>query len=151
MAVSRRILKSKKDYGLAYRYTEFDELDLTYFLKYTMNCIDDSLNDLLEYIKLKQEEHKETQKILENLKFLNHRQAEILEDMVNNPDKYYTIQEIAQTYHVVYQTARTNLFYLMQKGYIIVSKAARTFLFKFNPDSKDKIVRKRNERVHSSN
>ena len=51
MAVSRRILRSKKDYGLAYLYTELDEMDLTYFLKYTMNCIDDSLNDLLEYLK----------------------------------------------------------------------------------------------------
>lgn len=149
MAVSRRILRSRKDYGLAYLYTEFDEMDLTYFLKYTMNCIDDSLNDLLDYMKSKQEEQKETQAILENLKFLNHRQAEILEDMVNNPDKYYTIQEIARTYHTVYQTARTDLLYLVQKGYAIMSKAARTFLFKFNPDSKDSIIRKRNKSVHS--
>ena len=151
MAVSRRILRSKKDYGLAYLYAEFDEMDLTYFLKYTMNCIDDSLNDLLEYIKLKQEEQKETQKILENLKFLNHRQAEILEEMVNNPDKYYTIQEIAQTYHTVYQTARTDLLYLMQKEYILMNKTARTFMFKFNPDSKDKIIIERNKSVHSPN
>ena len=141
MAVSRRILKSKKDYGLAYLYTELDEMDLTYFLKYAMNCIEDSLNDLLAHIKSKQEEQKETQKILENLKFLNYRQAEILEKMANNPEKYYSIQEIAQTYHVVYQTARTDLLELAQKKYALMSKVGRAFLFKFNEGSKDEILK----------
>ena len=106
-----------------------------------MNCIEDSLNDLLEYVKSKQEEQKETQKILENLKVLNYRQAEILEKMASNPDRYYSIQEIAQTYHIVYQTARTDLLDLAQKKYALMSKVGRAFLFKFNEGSKDKILR----------
>jgi Fic family protein len=150
MAVSRRILRSKKDYGLAYLYTEFDGLDLTYFLKYIMNCIDDSLNDLLDYIKLKQEEQKETQKILEILKFLNYRQAEILEGIMNNPDKFYTIQEVARTYHVVYQTARTDLLFLTGKKYVIKSVSGRAFLFKFNPDSEAKITKTRCSELSSA-
>jgi len=148
MAVSRRILRSKKDYGLAYLYTELDEMDLTYFLKYVMGRIDDSLNDLLEYIKFKQEEQKETQKILENLKFLSFRQADILEEMMSNPDKYFSIQEVAAVYHIVYQTARTDLLYLTQKGYLTMRTVGRKFLFRFNPESKDKI--KRNGPAHST-
>lgn len=150
MAVSRRILRSKKGYGLAYLYTELDEMDLTYFLKYIINCIDDSLNDLLGYIKRKQEEQKETQKILETLKFLSLRQASILEEMMNAPDKSYTIQEISAVYHIVYQTARTDLLYLTNKGYITMTRVGRKFLFRFDVSSKDKIIKKRNDDAHAS-
>jgi Fic family protein len=150
MAVSRIILRSKKDYGLAYVYTEQDEMDLTYFLKYCMNCIDSSLNDLLEYIKGKQEEQKETHRILENLKFLSFRQASILEEMMNNPDKHYSIQEISSTYRTVYQTARADLLYLMNKGYLIMNKSGKKFLFRFNANSRDKIMtRNRDEHTNS--
>ena len=39
LPVSRIILKSRKNYGLAYLFTEYDENDLTYFLQYNISCI----------------------------------------------------------------------------------------------------------------
>ena len=56
MAVSKRILRSRKDYDLAYLYTEYDDLDLTYFIKYILLCVEDTLGDMIEYIKLQQKE-----------------------------------------------------------------------------------------------
>ena len=73
MAISRRILRSKKNYGLAYLFTEYDEFDLTYFIKYNLEAIDDSWNDLLGYIKSKQKEQEDTQNIIEKIKELNFR------------------------------------------------------------------------------
>lgn len=139
MAVSRRILRSKKSYGLAYLFTEYDEFDLTYFIKYNLEAIDDSLNDLLEYIKLKQKEQEDTRKIIEKIKELNFRQADILEDMTKNPDKTFTIAEISETYHVVYQTARTDLLTLSRLGYANMHKISKRFVFQFNKNSKIKL------------
>ncbi|MFP4112317.1 MAG: Fic family protein [Candidatus Woesearchaeota archaeon] len=141
MAVSRRILRSKKGYGLAYLFTEFDEFDLTYFIKYNLEAIDDSLNDLLEYIKSKQKEQEETRKIIQKINKINYRQADILEDMMKNPDKTFTIQEISETYRVVYQTARTDLLTLHKMGYAKMYKISKKFVFQFDeknrPDLED--------------
>lgn len=139
MAVSRRILRSKKNYGLAYLYTEFDEFDLTYFIKYNLEAIDDSLNDLLSYIKSKQKEQEETRKIVEKIKELNFRQASILEEMIKNPEKTFTIEEISETYHVVYQTARTDLLTLHRLGYANMNKISKKFVFQFNKDNETKL------------
>lgn len=139
MAVSRRILKSKKNYGLAYLHTEYDELDLTYFLKFNLEVIDDSLSDLLEHIKIKQREQKEAQKLIEKIKDLNFRQANILEEMMKHPERSYSIPEISETYNTVYQTARTDLLLLTQLGYVIMNKISKKFIFKFNPESKSRL------------
>jgi Fic family protein len=132
MAVSRRILRSKRNYGLAYLYTEFDEFDLTYFLKYNLEAIDEALDDLLSYIKRKQKEREETKKIIEEIKSLNFRQANILEEMMKKQEKTFTIQEIAEVYHVVYQTARTDLLTLHKLGYVNMFKVSKKFVFQFN-------------------
>ncbi len=136
MAVSRRILRSKQDYGKAYLYTEYDEMDLTYFIKYNLECIEDALEDLLEHIKKKQVEQKEVQKIIEKTRGLNHRQASILEEFMSQSDKTFSILEISQTYNVVYQTARTDLLLLTKKGLLTMKKISKKFLFKLNPKNK---------------
>jgi Fic family protein len=136
MSVSRRILRSKKNYGYSYLYTEFDDFDLTYFIKYNLESIDESLSDLLEYIKLKQEEQKNAQEFIENTSELNFRQAMILEEIMKQPQKSFTIQEIMNTYDIVYETARTDLLHLTKLNYIIMKKISNKFVFKLNPDNK---------------
>ena len=129
MSLSRRIVRSRKEYDLAYLYTEYDEMDLTYFIKYNIKCIDESLNDLMDYIKKKQKEQGETKKIIHENPDLNLRQAMILEGFVKNPDKIFTIKEISETYQIVYQTARTDLLLLASKGFVDLKISGRTFVF----------------------
>ena len=132
MSLSRRIVRSRKEYDLAYLYTEYDEMDLTYFLKYNIECINDSLNELLDYIKKKQREQEESKKIIHENPDLNLRQAMILEEFMKNPNKIFTIREISETYRIVYQTARTDLMLLASKGYIDKKVSGKTFVFSFN-------------------
>lgn len=139
MALSRRILRSRKNYSLAYLYSEYDEMDLTYFIKYMVNCVEDSLNDLLEYIERKQIEQQEAKLILEKLGDLNFRQASIIEEMMKNSDKYYSIQEISGIYRVVYQTARNDLLYLTEKGYLTMRKISRKFVFICDESCREKL------------
>ena len=129
MAVSRRILRSRKQYDLAYLHTEYDEFDLTYFFKYIIECIDDALKDMLEHIKKKQVEQAEAKKIISENPDLSLRQAMILEEFMKSPNKAFSVKEISETFRVVLQTARTDLLHLEEKGFITKRKSGKTHYF----------------------
>ncbi|WP_269851175.1 Fic family protein [Methanosarcina horonobensis] len=91
MAVSRAINNSKKQYRNAYLYTESDRTsndfgDLTYFIKYNLNCIQKALEDTLEYLERKQKEQSQALKIITESGDLTLRQAEILKQFLKQPE-----------------------------------------------------------------
>lgn len=135
MAISRILLKSKKKYGLAYLYTEYDGNDLTYFIKYNITCILQALDDLLVYLERKQSEQNATKAIITKIRDINPRQATILRYMMEHSDEYFTIRQIMQMFNVVYQTARTDLMHLVDLEYVIMDKRGREFIFIFNEHS----------------
>ena len=132
MPISRVILRSKKDYALAYLHTEYDEMDLTYFIQHQIRCIEEARKDLLTYIERKQSEQNATKAIIKTVQNINQRQADILREMMEHSDEYYTIREISETHKIVYQTARTDLLGLAEKTYIRKEKRGREFVFIFN-------------------
>jgi len=136
MAISRIILKSKKKYDLSYLYTEYDDNDVTYFIKYNIDCIIQALNELLSYLERKQSEQNATKAIITKIKDINSRQATILQYMMEHSDEHFTITQIMQMFDVVYQTARTDLMHLVDLEHVIVKKRGREFLFIFNEHSK---------------
>lgn len=135
LPVSRIILKSRKNYGLAYLYTEFDDNDLTYFLRYNIACIIQALDDLLKFLEQKQTEQNATKAIIKKIEGISQRQADILREMMEHSDEYYSIRKIVQMYSVVYQTARTDLLELEKRGYVVKRQRGREFLFIFNENS----------------
>ena len=132
MSVSRIIIRSRKEYDLAYLYTEHDELDLTYFIKYNIKCIDNSLKDLFKYVEKKQQEQKETRKLIDEKLGLNLRQMDILRGFRQEPNKIFTIKEIEIFYNITYETARTDLALLAKKGLVKKQTAGRAFVFLLN-------------------
>ncbi len=132
MPISRVILRSKRDYALAYLHTEYDEMDLTYFIQYNIRCIEEARKDLIAYIEMKQSEQNATKAIIKALGDINQRQAEVLRQMMVQSDEYFTIRQIMETHGVVYQTARTDLLRLTELGYIKKEKRGREFMFIFN-------------------
>ncbi|AKB74425.1 hypothetical protein MSLAZ_1164 [Methanosarcina lacustris Z-7289] len=136
MAVSRVINNSKKQYRNAYLYTESDRTpndsgDLTYFLKYNLDCIQKALDDILEYLERKQKEQSQALRIITESGNLTLRQAEILKQFLKQPEKPVTIKEIVTTYSVAYATARSDLFHLEEMGYVEKRKAGKEFIFIF--------------------
>lgn len=134
LAVSRRIVRSRKEYDLAYLYTEYDEMDLTYFIKYNIECIDDSLGDLFKYVKEKQKEQREVRNIVNEKLGLNIRQIDIVRKFRQEPDKLFTIKGIKASYGITYGTARSDLLFLEDKGIIKKKQAGKEFVFLFNKD-----------------
>jgi len=130
MSVSRIILRSKTKYGLAYLYTETDENDLTYFINYNLDSIDEALHDMEAYIGTKQKEYSEALDLIQGINDINLRQAEILKNFMRRPEKNFVINEIMATYNVAYDTARNDLLHLTELGYLEKTKIKNKFVFK---------------------
>ena len=130
MAISRILLQSKTKYGLAYLYTETDENDLTYFINYNLEAMEEALTDMEKYIARKKEEQREAMKLILGIKDINLRQAEILKEFIKEPEKQFIIAEITSKYNVVYQTARNDLLFLVDLGYLEKIKIKNKFVFK---------------------
>ncbi|HWB64728.1 MAG TPA: Fic family protein, partial [Chitinophagales bacterium] len=56
LSISGVILKSKTQYGMAFLYTENDELDLTYFLNYKMGVLRSAYDNLQQFLQRKIDE-----------------------------------------------------------------------------------------------
>jgi Fic family protein len=151
MPISRRLKRSKAAYDLAYLYTETDDKDLTYFINFHLTAIEDALKDLHEYIQRKVKEQEEVLSMIQNSKELNLRQADLLKKLMKNPEKNITITEVMNTYHVVYQTARTDLLGLVSQGYLNKVKIKKKLIFKLGSlkPSKKQVVSKKTENQKS--
>jgi len=132
MSVSRIILRSKTKYGLAYLYTETDENDLTYFINYNLDSIEEALHDMEAYISKKQKEYSEALDLIQGINDINLRQAEILKKIMRHPEKNFVINEIMATYNVAYDTARNDLLHLTELGYLEKTKIKNKFVFKLS-------------------
>ena len=97
-----------------------------------IRCIEEARKDLITYIEKKQSEQNATKAIIRTIKKINQRQADILRQMMEHSDEYFTIREIERTHGVVYQTARTDLLRLTELGYLKKEKRGREFMFIFN-------------------
>lgn len=129
LSISRSILKSKRRYGLAYLYTEYDQMDLTYFLQYHIACMNEALEDLIHYIGEKEGQKGKSRDILLTDPQITPRQAEILSEMMDANGQIFTIYQIAERFNVVYQTARTDLLRLEELGYIVREKRGKGLFF----------------------
>lgn len=142
LSISKRILKSKRKYALAYLYTEYDQFDLTYFIRYQINCMNEALEDLIQYIEERQEHQRKAHEMVRSNRGITPRQAEILSEMMDAPKQVFTIFQIAERFNVVYQTARTDLMHLEELGYIVKEKRGKGLYFYYEGGSKT------NEREH---
>ena len=130
MSVSRIILRSKTKYSLAYLHTETDENDLTYFINYNLNAIEEALHDMEVHINKKQKEYSEALVLIRGIEDINLRQSEILKEFMKNPEKKFVINEIMITYSVAYDTARNDLLYLAELGHLEKIKMKNKYVFK---------------------
>jgi Fic family protein len=124
LSISRLIIKSKVQYANAYLFTELDENDLTYFIKYHLRTIDLAFSSLKEYINRKLNE--KTQLFnYRKIKGLNDRQLHLLKLFHDDSERVLTIKEVQNRYGVVYQTARTDLMLIEKLGLISSSTSGK--------------------------
>ncbi len=135
-SISRIIKKSQTRYGLAYQYSETDDYDLTYFIRFNLSCIENAVDDLRAYIERKNEELNKIYETVESNKELSFNEMTILKDYSREYTPF-TIKELSNRYVISYQTARNYVGHLNELGYIKpVYKERKAVLYSVSDDKK---------------
>ena len=139
MSLSRIIYKTKKSYEKSFLYTEYDDNDLTYFILYNLRAMKKAFEELKLYLKRKSEENKSVM-LLTTIKGINQRQAQLIQIIQEKPDVYFTVKEVENRFTVGNQTARTDLYGLVEIGYLSeIHLNKRKLAFIKSPDFDSKI------------
>ncbi len=107
--ISTVIKKAPMQYGMAYIYTEQDNLDLTYFFDFQIRKIMQSLNDFEEYIKRQISKNKKIDFTVGKQIILNDRQKNVLHYLASNDSASTTVSSHAEVNSISRQTAAKDL------------------------------------------
>ncbi len=129
VSISDIILKGPRQYGDAFLYTETDDNDLTYFILYHLEVLRKSIEALYEHIDRKSNELRQLQQKMRMAAMFNNRQRNLLVHALKHPNREYTIEWHRGRQGVVYQTARTDLLELAEKGLMEQRKVGRQWRF----------------------
>ena len=140
ISISRILLKAPVQYGMSFLHTETDDNDLTYFVLHQLEVIRRSIKALHELIHIRTEQLKQLESLSQNLDTFNHRQRDLLSHALRHPGHQYTIKAHQTLHDVVYETARTDLLELQQRGVFILEKQGRKWVFTAPKDLEERLV-----------
>ncbi len=128
-SISRIIKNSTSKYGLAYQYSETDDCDLTYFIRFNLECIKKGVDDLRGYLESKVLEEEEMIDIIDCNPELNIKEIAVLNDY-SKDRSLFSINEISERYCISYHTARNYVNHMLGLHLIRkISNDGRTVLF----------------------
>lgn len=129
LPLSKIIKNSPAQYRDAYIYTEQDDNDLTYFIEYNINKINQAMREFEVYAERKWKENTKMAKIARGKYQLNDRQIQLLRYYYKNKD----ITTSATTHMKVCETSRItamkDLRGLEKQGFITSKKVGRTVFY----------------------
>lgn len=131
-SISKTLVKAPRRYGRAYLDVETDDFDLTYFCLHQIEVLRNSVAALQDHLKKKAQEISDLEGRLLETGFdheLNYRQIDLLKKFVERPGIVVTIQEHQREYGSSYQTARTDLLTLEERGLLARRKVGKAFAF----------------------
>lgn len=129
ISISNILIRAPADYYRAFLYTETDDNDLTYFLLHQLEVIHEAVGQLHEYIKRKTSDLRTVEAVMHGSVVFNHRQRALISHALRHPHFHYTIQGHQTSHGVVYETARTDLLDLRDRGLLRAEKVGKTWYF----------------------
>jgi len=139
ISISEIIRKAPAKYGRAFLYTETDHNDLTYFILYHLEVIRRAIDQLHEYLRRETEKLQGLEGDVRALAVLNRRQRTLVSHALRHPRYLYTIESHQNSHNVVYQTARTDLLDLRDRGILEGRKVGRGWQFTPAPDIAERL------------
>ena len=139
LSISTILKRAPGQYGRAFLYTETDGLDTTYFVLNQLNVICRAIEELHAYLARKARQVRETERLLRQAD-LNHRQIALLSHALRHPDAEYSFRSHQTSHGVVYQSARTDLLDLEQRGLLNRRTVGQRFVFRPVADLSDRLA-----------
>lgn len=134
ISISQLIHQAPARYARAFLHTETDGNDLTYFVLFNLDILRRAIEELHAYLERKTSEVVDLERRLKKEMDLNHRQRALLTHALRHPGFEYTIASHRNSHDVVYETARTDLHDLAERGLLDAAKKGRTWHFKVPAD-----------------
>lgn len=144
ISISDVLKRAPVKYYRAFLHTETDENDLTYFLLHQSEVIRKAIASLHDYISRKTRESRENQRVLKDMRHLNHRQQALVSHALRHPGTTYTIEGHQQSHGVAYNTARTDLLNLSEEGLFEQRKSGKKMVF-FSSTGLEELFREANQ------
>lgn len=130
ISISRILKNAPAKYGRSYLYAETDDNDATYFILHQLEVMLRAIDELESYLQRKTEELEKTEQQLKGTGDFNYRQLALLGHALRHPDAEYSIRSHQTSHNVVYATARSDLFDLVEKGLLVKRQIGKkTLLF----------------------
>jgi Fic family protein len=139
VSISQILLRAPTRYARAFLHTETDENDLTYFIVHQAEVIREAAEALHSYVRRKTAELRSASHRLRGLQNLNLRQQALLAHALREPGARYLIEGHRRSHNVAFQTARDDLFNLVERGLLVVRKEGRFNAFYAPSDLSSKL------------
>ena len=129
VSISRILHAAPARYSRSFLHTETDELDATYFLIHQLTVIRRAIDELMEYLRRKMREMRQTVGLLRQ-STLNHRQVALITHALRHSDAEYTVRSHSTSHRVTPQSARTDLLDLERRGLLERRQVGKRFVFR---------------------
>lgn len=113
--ISMVIKRAKKQYAYAYIHAEQDNLDLTYFLDYSLRRISTAIDEFDEYIQTLEDENKLIESKLRGTVVINDRQKQLIYYLLSDDTNYVSEMSHRTMNGIARNTARADLESLFSK------------------------------------
>lgn len=117
----------------------------TYFPIAQTQVIRRAILELHAYIEKKTTEMRDVESHRRALDLFNHRQVEVIRHALKHPMQRYTFSSHQKSHNIAYQTARTDLMNLEEKGLLLSRKKGRQMLFIVPADLGDRLMKMEKE------
>jgi Fic family protein len=135
LSVSRILADAPAQYAKAFLFTETDERDTTYFIRYQLAVVERAIGELHAYLNRKVQEIRDVEGLMRaGSNQFNHRQLALLSHAVRNPGHEYTFQSHSSSHTVTHETARNDLLPLVDMGLLERRRIGRQHRFTPHPE-----------------
>jgi Fic family protein len=129
-------------YSDAYLDSQLDDGDLTYFVLYHLDVVEQSLDRLAEHLKREEVRIKRADSLLSISSSLNLRQRLILEHAWQHPQTRFTVKSHANSNGITPVTARSDLDELVRRKLLTTTKRGKEVLYHPSPTLLARLRRK---------
>jgi Fic family protein len=129
ISISRVLRKAPARYARSFLFTETDDNDLTYFILEQLNVLDKAVDELHRYLRRKATQLQTLERELRGVLSLNYRQRSLVSHALRHPHQLYTFESHRTSHNISYQTSRTDLLDLHEKGLLLKSKRGKALVF----------------------
>jgi Fic family protein len=139
--ISERIRDGYSKYPQAYLDTELDDGDLTYFILYKLDMIEQSLDALAAHLKREEGRIRRSESLVKLSGVLNLRQRLLIEHALRHPMHRYTVKSHANSDDVTPATARADLDGLTKLKLLVTEKDGREVIYRPAPLLNEKVAK----------